>query len=61
MKFMIVVIAISMIIGAMAVTDPEVASIVKKMENSKYGKTLLDTIALQLEAGDPVQDLLNLL
>lgn len=61
MKFMIVILAISMVIGALAVTDPEVATIVKRMENSKYGKTLLDTIALQLEAGDPVQDLLNLL
>jgi hypothetical protein len=35
-----------MVLGAMAVTDPEVASIVEKMEKSKYGKTLLDTIAL---------------
>jgi hypothetical protein len=44
---MFAIIAISMILfGVMAVTDPEVASIVKKMENSKYGKTLLDTIAL---------------
>jgi hypothetical protein len=54
MKFLIAIIACFMLLGANATTDPEVASIVKRMESSKYGKTLLDTIALQMEAGDPV-------
>lgn len=31
------------------------------MEKSKYGKTLLATIALQMEAEGPVEDLIRLL
>jgi hypothetical protein len=46
MKVFLALIACTMIFGAYATADPEVASIVKKMESSKYGKTLLDTIAL---------------
>jgi len=46
MKFLAVIIAITMVLGAMATADPEVATIVARMESSKYGKTLLDTIML---------------
>jgi len=60
MKFFIVLIACTLLLGAFA-ADPEISSIVNNMEKSKYGKTLLDTIALQLEAGDPVTDLINML
>jgi hypothetical protein len=31
------------------------------MEASRYGKTLIDTIQLQLTAGGPVEDLIRLL
>ena len=31
------------------------------METSRYGKTLLDTIQLQLTAGGPVEDLIRML
>jgi len=31
------------------------------MENSKFGKTILDTIALQLSTSDQVEDLIKLL
>ena len=31
------------------------------MEKSKYGKTILDTIALQIQAGDPADDLIHML
>jgi len=54
MKFFTAIIACVMLLGVFATTDPEVASIVRRMESTKYGKTLLDTIALQIEAGDPV-------
>lgn len=33
-------------VGVFATADPEITSIVSNMEKSKYGKTLLDTIAL---------------
>lgn len=46
MKFFVVLIAVAMISGAMATSDPEVASIVERMESTTYGKTLLDTIIL---------------
>jgi len=46
MKVFIAIIACTLFLGAMATADPEIASIVNKMESSKYGKTLLDTIAL---------------
>jgi len=46
MKFSTVLLACVLFLGVFAVTDPEVTSVVKRMENSKYGKTLLDTIAL---------------
>lgn len=36
-------------------------TIIKKMEGSKFGKTLLDTLQLQMNAGDPVSDLIQLL
>jgi len=36
-------------------------SIIQKMEASKFGQTLLDTIQLQLNAGDPVSDLIQML
>jgi len=35
-----------MVLGAFATADPEIASIIDNMEKTKYGKTLLDTIAL---------------
>lgn len=44
-----------------AVTDEEVYTSMKKMETSRYGKTLLDTIQLQLTAGGPVEDLIRML
>lgn len=31
------------------------------METTNYGKTLLNTIQIQLQAGDAVQNLVNLL
>lgn len=46
MKIIIAVLFCTFVLGALAVTEPEVATMVKRMENSKYGKTLLDTIAL---------------
>nr|AWX67865.1 trichocyst matrix protein T2-A [Philasterides dicentrarchi]QEE82883.1 trichocyst matrix protein T2-A [Philasterides dicentrarchi] len=61
MRVLTALFACVLVLGAFAVTDPEIASVVRKMENSKYGKTLLDTIALQMEAGDPVQDLIDML
>jgi len=47
MKF-IIALALICIIGAHAAeaVDAEIAPVIKKMESSKYGKTLLDTIAL---------------
>jgi len=33
----------------------------KQIEKSKFGRTILDTIQLQLEAGDPVEDIIHLL
>jgi hypothetical protein len=54
MKLFVALIACTLLMGAYATADPEIAPIIAKMEKSKYGKTLLDTIALQLEAGDPV-------
>jgi hypothetical protein len=41
--------------------DPVALNIISKIENSKFGQTLLDTIQLQLSAGDPVADLIKLL
>jgi len=32
--------------GAFATADPEISTVVNRMEKTKYGKTLLDTIAL---------------
>jgi len=61
MKFILALLASIFIVGVTATADPEIASIVSKMEKTKYGKTLLDTIALQVKAGDPVQDLINML
>jgi hypothetical protein len=46
MRIILVALIATFVLGAFAVTDPEVASMVNKMEGSKYGKTLLDTIAL---------------
>lgn len=46
MKFYTAIIAVILFIGVFAVTDPEINSVVKRMENTRYGKTLLDTIAL---------------
>lgn len=46
MKFFIALLACTFILGAFATADPEISSIVNNMEKSKYGKTLLDTIAL---------------
>lgn len=46
MKLFIVLIACTLFMGAFATADPEISSIVNRMEKTKYGKTLLDTIAL---------------
>jgi len=46
MKFSIAILACVLFLGVFAVTDPEISTAVNRMENSKYGKTLLDTIAL---------------
>jgi hypothetical protein len=46
MKLIIVLIACTLFMGAFATADPEISSVVNKMEKTKYGKTLLDTIAL---------------
>jgi hypothetical protein len=42
-------------------TDEEAYFTLQKIEKSKFGRTLLDTIQLQLQAGDPVEDLIHLL
>ena len=44
-----------------AFTDEEVYSTLDKIENSKYGQTLLSTIALELQAEGPVEDLIRML
>jgi len=46
MKVFIALLACTLFVGAFATADPEIAAIVSNMEKSKYGKTLLDTIAL---------------
>jgi len=62
MKFTTVLALACLVIGSFAVeTDEEAYLTLRKIEQSKFGRTLLDTIQLQLEAGDPVEDLLNLL
>jgi hypothetical protein len=33
----------------------------QRLENSKFGRNILDTIQLQLTAGDPADDLIHML
>jgi hypothetical protein len=61
MKFLAVVALVCMLAFAASMTDSEVKTAIDRMENSNYGKTLLSTIALQLSAEGPVEDLIRML
>jgi hypothetical protein len=50
-----------LIIGAAIAAESDVKSIVKRIDQSRFGKTLLDTIYLQLQTGDPLDRLLTTL
>jgi hypothetical protein len=61
MKIIAVLALTLLITSSYAFTDAEVYSTLEKIENSKYGQTLLSTIALQLTAEGPVEDLIRML
>lgn len=42
-------------------TETEAMASIEKMQKSQYGKTILDTIALQLEVQDSADDLIMML
>jgi hypothetical protein len=46
MKVLSLLLVSIMVLGAFATSDPQFDQTIKKMESSKYGKTLLETIAL---------------
>jgi hypothetical protein len=49
-----------LLVSAFAVQD-DAMNTIEKLEKSKAGKRLLDTIQLQLAAGDPADDLIHML
>lgn len=61
MKVLAVIAIACLIATSFATTDEEVYDKLHKMENSKYGKTLLDTIQLQITSNGPVEDLIRML
>ena len=59
MKLVSVLFIAFFVAGAFAAQEEtDVANLVQQMENSKFGKTILQTIQLSLSAGDPVDDLI---
>jgi hypothetical protein len=61
MKVLALLVVTALIASSFATSDEEVYKTLSKMENSKFGKTILDTIALQLSTSDQVEDLIKLL
>jgi hypothetical protein len=61
MKVLALLFVTALIASSFATSDEEVYKTLSKMENSKFGKTILDTIALQLSTSDQVEDLIKLL
>jgi hypothetical protein len=61
MKVLALLAVTLLIASSYATSEEEVYKTLSKMENSKFGKTILDTIALQLTTTDQVEDLIKLL
>lgn len=61
MKVILVFALIALSAFAVEKSDEEAYFTLQQIEKSKFGRTLLDTIQLQLEAGDAVEDLIHLL
>lgn len=61
MKTFALIAVLCLVATSFAVQEDDVLAKIRKMENSKYGKTLLDTVQLQLQSEGPVEDLIRLL
>jgi hypothetical protein len=61
MKVLALLVITALIASSIATSDEDVYKTLRKMETSKFGKTILDTIALQLTTSDQVEDLIKLL
>jgi hypothetical protein len=61
MKLLAVICIIAIIGAGFATAEEEANTKIGKMEASEYGKTLLDTIQLELTAEGPVEDLIRML
>jgi len=48
-------------VATATMTETEAMASIERMEKSHYGKTILDTIALQLEVQDSADDLIMML
>jgi len=50
------------VVGTFALTeDQQSMNRLKEIEQSRFGKTILDTIQIQLASGDPIEDLIDML
>jgi len=59
-KTIFCIIALFCVVTA-TMTETEAMASIERMEKSHYGKTILDTIALQLENQDSADDLIMML
>jgi len=63
MRFSTYICIALLVVGTFAMTaeDQEIFDKIKAIESSSFGKTMLDTVQLQLASGDPMDDLIETL
>jgi len=63
MRFSTYICIALLVVGTFAMTteDQEIFDKLKTIESSSFGKTMLDTVQLQLASGDPMDDLISTL
>jgi hypothetical protein len=52
---------LALVMSTFAMTDDDAVATIKRLENHKFGQTILTTIDLQLQTNDSVDILLGLL
>jgi len=63
MRFSAIICVALLVVGSIATSteDQEIFAKLRQMDATEFGKTMLDTIQLQLASGDPMDDLIELL